>query len=119
MVDYEQRQNSDVHVFSFDKFEMNDTLAKIENKEVLNTEYYGNKKAFDLRESKNKRQGAENSNYLKSAFWNPKNHMVLTTKSSEPRTNIYTNTRTFAQKHGKDKPKFKVRQTTKQAGDMP
>ena len=45
--------------------------------------------------------------------------MVLTSKSTEQRSNIYTNTRSFAEKNTKNSCKFKVRQTYKNEADMP
>lgn len=85
---------------------------------MINPEYYSNSVAFDLRQGSCKK-GGKKSHFMKSAFWNPKTHMVLTSKSTEQRSNIYTNTRSFAEKNTKNSCKFKVRQTYKNESDMP
>ena len=60
-----------------------------------------NGQSFDLRQCANRSLGGQKSNYLMSAFWNPKTHMILKKTSEEKYTNIYTNKLSFAKKYGR------------------
>ena len=64
-------------------------------------------------------RAANQSHFLQSAFWNPKTHMILTTKSIEKRTNVCTNTASFARNFARSVPKFKVKQGFKKLSDLP
>ena len=105
---------------NFQKFELNEPLVAIENRQLINPAFYDSrtKSSFDLRQKRNKSLGAR-SNFLKSAFWNPKTHMILTKRSENPSSNIPTNTLSFAKKYQKSQPKHKVRNQDKKASDMP
>ena len=56
---------------------------------------------------------------MQSAFWNPRTHRILTTKSENQRHYINLNTKSFAKKFNRKVPKFKVRQAFKQDCDKP
>ena len=110
-------QPSTVHqkggsMLNFQRFELNDPLVAIENKHYINPAYYDSRKrtSFDLRQKRNKSQlGSSKSNFLKSAFWNPKTHMILIKRSEDPSYNVATNTLSFAKKYRKSAPKHRVR----------
>ena len=71
----------------------------------MNPKYYEDTvkhgQKFDLRQVANRTVGGQKSNYLMSAFWNPKTHMILKKTSEESYTNIYTNKLSFAKKYGR------------------
>ena len=89
----------------YQKFEFNDPIAVIDNRPIMNPKYYEDTvkhgQKFDLRQVANRTVGGQKSNYLMSAFWNPKTHMILKKTSEESYTNIYTNKLSFAKKYGR------------------
>ena len=104
------------------RFKKNDKLQLIEDREYLNPGFYDpDHDKFDMRLN---HQGKNltvknNSQFLQSAFWNPRTHKVLTRKPESTRHYIHMNTKSFAKKFNRKAPKYKIRQSYKQDCDKP
>ena len=111
-------RSNDYRFVNFDKFQVKNELEEIDNRPVINPTYFKTDKTFNLRHGQKPKKSLK-SHFIKSAYWNPKTHMVLTSKSNEMRTNIYTNTRSFAVRNQRQDCKFKMRKASKNTADMP
>ena len=100
--------NANLSLYKFNPFPKN-----FDDREFLDTSKY-NSSNFDLRSVRSKCIKAFDftkltpTNLIPSAFENPRKRTFLAKFTNEDCTNIYTNTRSFANKFARSAPKFKV-----------
>lgn len=105
--------NANLSQYKFMPFPKN-----FDDREYLNTSYYNNSN-FDLRSGQAKCGGMQNlakifpTNLVPCGFENQQKRTYLVKFSNEDRTNVFTNTRSFAGKFARSAPKFKVMRVRK------